>query len=174
MTVHLLNAWLPSVMKDHGFDRVTANWVATGYQLGTLLGCVVTALLIGRSGWRQVGLFAALAAAALAATAALALGSGNVVLLVAGLIATGFFVVGAQNGINAATSATYPTDLRATGLGWGLGIGRLGSILGPYVGSFAASLGPNSARALLSLQIGPLLVAAVLAVWIAGRAEAQE
>ncbi len=45
----------------------------------------------------------------------------------------GFFVFGTQTGINSLASGVYPTASRATGLGWALGIGRLGTVLGPLV-----------------------------------------
>jgi AAHS family 4-hydroxybenzoate transporter-like MFS transporter len=50
------------------------------------------------------------------------------------LVATGFGVVGAQGGINTITSMIYPVAMRSTGLGWALGVGRVGSIVGPTIG----------------------------------------
>jgi AAHS family 4-hydroxybenzoate transporter-like MFS transporter len=46
----------------------------------------------------------------------------------------GFGVPGSQAGLNALAATYYPTDLRSTGVGSGLGIGRIGSIVGPFVG----------------------------------------
>src|SRR5581483_871428 len=46
----------------------------------------------------------------------------------------GFGVVGGQTAVNALSATYYPTDLRATGIGAGLGIGRIGAIIGPVVG----------------------------------------
>jgi AAHS family 4-hydroxybenzoate transporter-like MFS transporter len=42
--------------------------------------------------------------------------------------------VGGQIAANALAAGFYPTSLRATGVGWALGIGRVGSIIGPLVG----------------------------------------
>ena len=47
----------------------------------------------------------------------------------------GFLVLGIQSGINVAGAMIYPTSLRANGSGWELGIGRIGSIVGPLVGA---------------------------------------
>src|SRR5215469_5051236 len=55
-------------------------------------------------------------------------------LLVATFFA-GFCVLGVQTGINVAGALIYPTSLRANGSGWELGIGRIGSIVGPLVGA---------------------------------------
>jgi AAHS family 4-hydroxybenzoate transporter-like MFS transporter len=46
----------------------------------------------------------------------------------------GLCIVGGQPTINALSGSYYPTYLRSTGIGWGLGIGRLGAIIGPVLG----------------------------------------
>lgn len=51
----------------------------------------------------------------------------------------GFFLVGGQIGLNSIAGTVYPTDIRSTGLGWALGIGRIGSILGPVLGGILIS-----------------------------------
>jgi AAHS family 4-hydroxybenzoate transporter-like MFS transporter len=59
------------------------------------------------------------------------------------LIATffaGFCVLGVQSGINVAGALIYPTSLRANGSGWELGLGRIGSIVGPLVGALFVGL----------------------------------
>jgi AAHS family 4-hydroxybenzoate transporter-like MFS transporter len=47
----------------------------------------------------------------------------------------GFLVLGIQSGLNVVGAMIYPTSLRANGSGWQLGIGRIGSIVGPLVGA---------------------------------------
>jgi AAHS family 4-hydroxybenzoate transporter-like MFS transporter len=49
------------------------------------------------------------------------------------VLLAGATIVGGQPGINALATFVYPTSLRATGVGWCLGIGRAGSIVGPLV-----------------------------------------
>ena len=46
----------------------------------------------------------------------------------------GFTVVGGQPTLNALSAERYPTLLRTTGVGWSLGIGRIGSMIGPVIG----------------------------------------
>ena len=55
-------------------------------------------------------------------------------LLTAVVVLAGWCVVGGQPGLNALGTTYYPTYMRSTGVGWGLGIGRIGAIVGPYVG----------------------------------------
>jgi AAHS family 4-hydroxybenzoate transporter-like MFS transporter len=46
----------------------------------------------------------------------------------------GVTVQGTQAGINALSAMYYPTVIRSTGVGWALGVGRVGSIVGPLIG----------------------------------------
>ena len=67
------------------------------------------------------------------------LGASKEALLAAGFLA-GFCVLGVQSGINVCGALVYPTSLRALGSGWELGIGRLGSIVGPLAGALFVAL----------------------------------
>jgi AAHS family 4-hydroxybenzoate transporter-like MFS transporter len=49
------------------------------------------------------------------------------------IFAAGFCIVGGQTAANALAANFYPTSIRATGVGWALGIGRVGSIVGPLI-----------------------------------------
>ncbi len=63
--------------------------------------------------------------------------AGNAVSLIVPLIfCAGYCIVGAQNGANAASSLFYPSNARSTGIGWALGMGRVGSIIGPLSASY--------------------------------------
>ena len=50
-----------------------------------------------------------------------------------GAFGAGFCIVGGQVGANAYTGSLYPTSVRATGVGWALGMGRFGSVVGPML-----------------------------------------
>jgi AAHS family 4-hydroxybenzoate transporter-like MFS transporter len=69
-------------------------------------------------------------------------------------------VVGAQNGANAMAAEVYPTEARSTGVGWALGIGRIGSILGPNVGAMLVGATPR----LFMYAAVPLMLAATAAL----------
>jgi AAHS family 4-hydroxybenzoate transporter-like MFS transporter len=75
----------------------------------------------------------------------------------------GFGVVGGQTAINALSATYYPTDLRATGIGAGLGIGRIGAIIGPVVGGVLMSRHLPSQN-LFQVAAVPALVSAVVMI----------
>jgi MFS family permease len=72
--------------------------------------------------------------------AALGLHTSYGVLLPHMLIA-GVGVLGGQIGLNALAGTIYPTYMRAMGAGWGLGIGRIGSLAGPIAGGYLLAMG---------------------------------
>lgn len=174
MVVYLLSGWIPLLVKDQGYDLATTSWIATASHVGGVAGGVTASLMLGRGHWRVVALFAALSVISLAIIAA---HDWSVGMLVTLLLLVGFFSTGTQNGLNGSTSATYPAAMRASGLGWALGLGRIGSILGPLAGSLATILGLGAPRHFFILALVPLAIAAVLALWLAGaqgRAKALE
>ena len=129
--LYFLSNWLPTVVRGAGYPTSTAVLVGTTLQVGGTLGTFFLAWLIGR-----LGFFAVLASAFAVASITIALigqlGSALTLLYIAVFVA-GVCVVGSQPTINALAGTFYPTYLRSTGIGWGLGIGRLGAIIGPVL-----------------------------------------
>jgi MFS transporter, AAHS family, 4-hydroxybenzoate transporter len=72
----------------------------------------------------------------------------------------GFTVQGAQAGLNALVASFYPTAIRSTGVGWALGVGRVGSIVGPVLGGVMLSIGWHPRQIFLAGAV-PALCAAV-------------
>ena len=71
-------------------------------------------------------------------------------LMLAVTFVLGFVVIAAQAGMNALAASYYPTAVRSTGIGWALGIGRIGSIVGPLMGGLFLSMGWKPEQILLS------------------------
>ena len=61
----------------------------------------------------------------------------SLVLLFAVVFISGWCISGSQPAVNTLAATYYPTDLRSTGIGAGLGVGRVGAIVGPVLGGFA-------------------------------------
>ncbi len=74
----------------------------------------------------------------------------------------GIGILGGQAGINALASSYYPTDLRATGVGAGLGIGRVGAIVGPLVGGRLLGLHWSNQQLFLAAAIPAAISFAVM------------
>jgi AAHS family 4-hydroxybenzoate transporter-like MFS transporter len=89
-------------------------------------------------------------------------------LITASSFGSGFCTSGVQKGGNALCVYFYPTALRSTGLGWGLGIGRIGAIVGPLAVGYLLTAGWSSSAVFTATAI-PMLLGAV-AVAAMGRA----
>ena len=137
LVLYFLSNWLPSVLRKVGLPIEMAIVATTLLYLGGIAGGVVLARLLDRSDPHIVlGLtyfFAALAVALLGSAGT------DIRYIMVLIFCAGFTIIGAQLSINAMASEIYPTALRSTGVGWALGIGRVGSIVGPVVGGILMS-----------------------------------
>jgi AAHS family 4-hydroxybenzoate transporter-like MFS transporter len=106
--------------------------LGTTLQLGGVVGTIVMGPVIDRVGFRRVLVPAFITAAV--AIALIGRAGMPVGLLFAVVAAAGLCIVGGQPAVNALAGTYYPTALRSTGIGWSLGIGRVGSIVGPVLG----------------------------------------
>jgi len=132
LILYSLSNWLPTIVTGMGYNLQTANFIATVMQGGGLIGTFGLAWLIGRMGFLPT-----LATTFALATISIALiGQPGLTLGLLGVIVfvAGWCVVGGQPAINALSASFYPTYLRSTGVGAGLGVGRTGAIIGPYLG----------------------------------------
>jgi AAHS family 4-hydroxybenzoate transporter-like MFS transporter len=132
LILYSLSNWLPTIVTGMGYTLQTANLIATVMQAGGLIGTFGLAWIIAR--W---GFLPTLATTFALATVSIALiGQPGLTLVVLGVIVfvAGWCIVGGQPAINALSASFYPTYLRSTGVGAGLGVGRTGAIIGPYLG----------------------------------------
>jgi len=158
LDIFLVSSWLPIVLRDAGLPLSTAVDVSATLALAGVVACVVTAPVLNRQ-----GCFAILAPAYLLAAVGLAaLGSVgiNLGLILAAAAASGAGNIAGQNTANAFAAAYYPTYIRATGVGWALGIGRIGAVIGPAIGGtiLAFHLGRE---ALFAVAAVPPLIAVI-------------
>jgi AAHS family 4-hydroxybenzoate transporter-like MFS transporter len=132
LNLYSLSSWLPTVVRDAGYSTSTAVLVGTVLQVGGTIGTFGLAWLIARRGF--IPMLAASFAVAFASIALIGTPGLSLPLLFLIVFVAGWCVVGSQPGINAFEATYYPTYLRSTGIGWGLGIGRAGAIVGPVLG----------------------------------------
>ena len=129
--LYTLIPWLPTLVHEMGLNVSDAAIVASIFSVGGICGGVGVGRLIDKTNPYAV-LVVVLLVAALS-TAAVGLIGGRFALLSAAVFVAGFCVAGGQHGANAHAGQFYPTFMRATGIGWAMGIGRIGSVLGPLL-----------------------------------------
>ena len=162
LVLYFLINWLPTVMTSAGMPLDRAIVAVAMLNLGGVVGGFVLARFIDR-----FGPFTVLAVSYVAAAVVVALigqSTHSVGLALSATFVAGFFVIGAQFAANALAAQFYPTSIRSTGVGWALGIGRVGSIVGPLIGGLMISAGLAIAQLLLFSGLPALIAAAAVVV----------
>lgn len=172
LNLWFLNNWLPTIMTDAGIRVETASLITSLFQIGGLVGALALAGSLGR----RLS-FAILAVTYLVAAVFIFLignAGASIPFLVMTVFLSGVGVIGGQTVSNALTADYYPTAIRSTGIGWALGIGRVGSILGPILGGFLLFYGGSASRVFWAAA-APALIAtfAAGAVSFINKGEAQ-
>src|SRR5258705_5774468 len=131
LDLYFLSNWLPTVLNDLGASVSEAAAIGSMLQVGGVVGTFALGSIIDRFSFRALALVYFAAVFAVGAIGQL---GHSVVFVTMAIFAAGFCIVGGQIAANALAAGFYPTSVRATGVGWALGIGRVGSIVGPLVG----------------------------------------
>lgn len=89
--------------------------------------------------------------------------SPSVALLALSAVGCGMFIVGGQSALYGLAAMFYPTEMRGTGVGAAVAVGRLGSFAGPLLAGMLLSLGSSSAM-VIGASIPIILIAAFSAL----------
>ncbi|MDT9633608.1 3-(3-hydroxy-phenyl)propionate transporter MhpT [Pseudomonas marginalis] len=154
--MYMLLNWLPSLLLEQGFSKPQAGMVQMLFNIGGALGSLLGGVLLDRCNAVKVvlGVYAGL----LAALAGVGLSVGIVPMAIAGF-AAGLFVMAAQLVLYASAPPSYPTSVRATGVGAAVAVGRLGSVAGPLAAGQLLAAGAGTAGVLLATSPGVVIAA---------------
>ncbi|RKE38394.1 AAHS family 4-hydroxybenzoate transporter-like MFS transporter [Paraburkholderia sp. BL23I1N1] len=179
MDVYALLFWVPTLLVDFGFSADHASVGMAAFSIGGLsgnvlmTGAVAMMTLAGRIKVKSalvLGLLLVILSITGLSQAAVAPG---IVLLLTGVIGAG--LVNGIMGQTALAVAFYPPEIRATGVGWGHAIGRVGSFVGPAIGGGLLSLGwPVRDIVLTAVVPAGAAIFALAALSLIGRRVAQK
>ena len=137
-SLYFLTSWIPKLASDAGLSLRLAIYAGTIFNLGAFIGILIQGYLSTRFGLKRVIGFFFFATALLMMIFKLLLGS-DLLLLIFGLL--GFGIQGGFVGLYAVATRIYPTEFRTTGVGWAIGAGRLGGVIGPALGGILVGMG---------------------------------
>ena len=122
--------WMPILFKDAGLPARTATLISALFPLGGV-GAILFGWLMDRYDANRVIAIGF----ALTALAVFLIGqaAGSVGLLTVAVFVAGTLMNTAQSSLPALAAAFYPTQGRATGVAWMLGVGRFGGIAGSFL-----------------------------------------
>ncbi|MGM7669533.1 MFS transporter [Microbacterium sp. A93] len=162
LVYYLALQWLPTFLIEAGYEQSRA-FIMTGAMAAVgLLGVVVAAWLVEKTGRKWLlAVTAVVASFLLVALAALLQVPTAVLPLVLGF---GFVVQIAIPVLYAYVSELYPTELRGSGFGWASAVSRIAAGVGPLV--FVAYLVPAIGLAWSFVVTGALVVVAVVVMML--------
>lgn len=153
MVYFFLLSWTPILLTSASIPLTKAALATAIFQIGGTIGGLALARPMDRRGLAPITILFALGIPVVAAIGYLGLRSLPLLLIFE--FCGGFCVLGLQFGINALAGMVYPTSLRSNGAGWALGVGRVGSIVGPLIGGalLARHLGPRQLYAIAAIPL---------------------
>jgi AAHS family 4-hydroxybenzoate transporter-like MFS transporter len=158
LNMYLFSYWMPTVLHLSGLKPEVAVFYASMFQLGGIISCLLLGPMIDRFGAPKV--LACSFASGVIFVLAIGLASLPTPFIAIPILGAGAAMIGSQLGANAMVAALYPARIRSTGVGWALGVGRLGGIAGPAIGGSLLAFGLPPKEIFLC-ACGPALIAAV-------------
>jgi AAHS family 4-hydroxybenzoate transporter-like MFS transporter len=157
LMLYFIVFWLPALLRQTGKPISAGMTAIMLFSVGGIAGSFVEGAFMNRWGAFNVLLAEFLCTTLLIASLAY---STAFPLMMAITFVLGFVVQGAQGGLSAVAATFYPISIRSTGIGWCLGVGRIGSIVGPMLGGMMLKLDWSPREILLAGSIPALCAAA--------------
>jgi benzoate transport len=171
-TFYFVVSWTPKLLVDAGL--ATGKGLSGGVlvNVGGIAGTVFLSVLSMKLGILRMHVAALLAACTAIPLFGFVSGSLQSALIVAPIV--GFFLFIAMVGLYVITPSIYPTELRNTGTGLAIGLGRCGAIASPYAAGLllAAGIGPAHVYAIFGVPIFVAAIAVALLARVGGRVAA--
>lgn len=132
MVLYFIVSWITKLAIEAGLSETDGIYAGALYNFGAFSGTLAMSFLAVRLPLGK------LVPAMLCGAAVAMVWFGSVEMSVAGTMFNAFLIgvllQGGYNGVWPLAAETYPAQVRATGIGWAIGIGRSGAIVGPFIG----------------------------------------
>jgi benzoate transport len=159
-TFYYIIKWVPKIVVDLGFAASAAAGVLVWVNVGGAIGGTVFGVLTQRISVKML----TIVVLALSTVAVTVFGRTAADLQQLSLIcaAAGFCTNAGIVGLYAIIAQAFPTQARASGTGFAVGVGRGGSVLAPIIAGFLFTAGYSLPTVSLLMGLGSLVAAGVL------------
>lgn len=134
MVLYFIVSWITKLSIQAGLSETNGIYAGALYNFGAFVGTTAMSLLAVRVPLGR------LVPAMLVGAAGAMLLFGSVTMPVAETLGVAFLIgvllQGGYNGVWPLAASVYPARMRATGVGWAIGIGRAGAVIGPMMGGY--------------------------------------
>ncbi len=159
-TLYFLMSWIPALMEDSGFDATIGREAFFLFNLGGVMGIYLMAVMSTK--FKLTNLIFYLSSAAAIGMVIFALAPTQLNLLLGMTLLIGIVQQGGFTGLYGAAAKAYPTSMRSTGIGWCIGLGRSGAVVGPAAAGYLIVAGLDMS-ALYFIFAVPMAVGGIIA-----------
>jgi benzoate transport len=157
--IYFMQSWLPTLIADLGIMPAKAALISSFFSIGGVTSGLLVAMLAEKFGLRI------LLYVALIGTFSMILAFSHAPPVVSTLIivslTAGFFIQGSAPALYSVIARTFPAEMRASGTGLVVGIGRVGSALPPLIAG-ALAAGGFDRTTVAMVMAAPALIALAL------------
>jgi len=148
---YFIVSWTPRLLNAAGLSASQGLTGGVLLNLGGIAGCALFAIAAARADTRRLLFGTLIGSALLVAAFGLTISRLEIALWAALLL--GIITNAAMAGLYAVGPPLYPTAVRATGMGWAIGIGRFGAILAPFASGTLLDRGWAPAQLYLAFSV---------------------
>ena len=141
-TLYFLMSWTPKLIINLGYSADAGNLAFTLFNFGGVLGIFILGYLASK--WSLstlISIFAITSAVFMWAFAGAVSLDFNQTSLMMLIFIIGISMQGGYTGMYAVAAKIYPIEIRSTGVGWAIGLGRFGAVLGPGIAGYMIASG---------------------------------
>jgi benzoate transport len=133
-TLYFLMSWIPLLMEESGYSASVGHDAFFNFNLGGVIGIYLMAWMSTR--WKLSNLIFGLSLSSAIGMVIFAYAPNQLSLLMTLILLIGILQQGGFTGLYGAASKVYPTEIRSTGIGWAIGLGRSGAVAGPAIAGY--------------------------------------
>ena len=162
-TLYFLMSWIPKLMEQSGYSAKTGHFAFFLFNLGGVIGIFTLGMLSTRLKLTNLVFVFLLSSAVCMVIFAAAPDQLNLLLVV--IFFMGILQQGGFTGLYAVAAKVYPTEIRSTGIGWAIGLGRFGAVLGPAAAGFLIAAGLSMSANYYVFAV-PMALGGLISYWL--------
>ncbi|MFQ5635348.1 MAG: MFS transporter [Gammaproteobacteria bacterium] len=162
-TLYFLMSWIPKLMEDTGYSAETGHFAFFLFNLGGVIGIFTLGTLSTR--WKLTNLVFAFLFSSAVCMVIFASVPNQLTLLMVVIFLMGILQQGGFTGLYAVAAKVYPTEIRSTGIGWAIGLGRSGAVVGPAAAGFLIAAGLSMSANYYVFAV-PMAIGGLISYWL--------
>ena len=162
-TLYFLMSWIPKLMEQSGYSAETGHFAFFLFNLGGVIGIFTLGALSTR--WKLTSLVFVFLFSSAVCMVIFASAPNQLTFLLTVIFFMGILQQGGFTGLYAVAAKVYPTEIRSTGIGWAIGLGRSGAVVGPAAAGFLIAAGFSMSANYYVFAV-PMALGGMISYWL--------